>query len=88
MRRVKIAAEAADKTSERGVIDGLAGGPEERAEFGASLLSWAREHGRTGLPWQVTDSYAVWVSEVMLQQTQVETVKTYFGRFMASFPTV
>jgi A/G-specific adenine glycosylase len=53
------------------------------------LLPWFDTHGRHDLPWQADLSpYRVWVSEVMLQQTQVETVKPYFERFMARFPDV
>jgi len=53
------------------------------------LLKWQSKHGRTSLPWQNTqDAYRIWVSEIMLQQTQVATVIPYFNRFMNSFPTV
>jgi len=53
------------------------------------LLHWFDEHGRKHLPWQRQPSpYRVWVSEVMLQQTQVAVVIPYFERFMASFPSV
>lgn len=53
------------------------------------VVQWQREHGRHGLPWQGTrDPYRVWLSEVMLQQTQVETVKAYYTRFLERFPTV
>lgn len=53
------------------------------------LLPWFDRHGRRDLPWQQSPTpYRVWVSEVMLQQTQVETVKPYFTRFMARFPDV
>lgn len=52
------------------------------------LLDWFAEHARD-LPWrQNRDPYRVWLSEVMLQQTQVETVKPYFARFLEAFPTV
>lgn len=52
------------------------------------LLAWYREHGRA-LPWRQTDDpYAIWVSEIMLQQTRVETVVPYFDRWMARFPTL
>ncbi len=52
-------------------------------------MSWHRRHGRHDLPWQATrDPYAVWLSEIMLQQTQVATVLEYFPRFMQRFPTV
>jgi len=53
------------------------------------LLRWFDQHGRHDLPWQQDPTpYRVWVSEVMLQQTQVETVIPYFARFMARFPDV
>ena len=55
----------------------------------ARLLPWFDAHGRHDLPWQADPTpYRVWVSEVMLQQTQVETVKPYFERFMKRFPDV
>lgn len=57
--------------------------------FTAPLLAWYQEFGRHHLPWQQAQTpYRVWVSEIMLQQTQVQTVTPYFERFMASFPTV
>lgn len=61
--------------------------------FAPRLLDWFAENGRHDLPWQQhqTDTpnpYIVWLSEVMLQQTQVTTVLPYFARFMESFPTV
>jgi A/G-specific adenine glycosylase len=53
------------------------------------VIRWQRQHGRQGLPWQgSTDPYRVWLSEVMLQQTQVATVLGYYGRFLQRFPTV
>jgi len=58
-------------------------------EFSRRLLSWFDEHGRKDLPWQKdVTPYRVWISEVMLQQTQVQTVIPYFERFVASFPEV
>lgn len=57
-------------------------------DFAARVLAWYDEHGRRELPWQKQDAYAVWVSEIMLQQTQVATVIPYYERFIASFPTV
>ncbi|MGC4028939.1 MAG: A/G-specific adenine glycosylase [Steroidobacteraceae bacterium] len=55
----------------------------------AQLLQWHRHHGRHDLPWQRERTpYRVWVSEVMLQQTQVATVIGYFERFLARFPDV
>ena len=59
------------------------------SEFAERLLPWFEVHGRRDLPWQRdTTPYRVWVSEVMLQQTQVETVRPYFERFMERFPGV
>lgn len=59
------------------------------AQFSGSVLEWFDGHGRTALPWQCNPTaYRVWVSEVMLQQTQVATVIPYFKRFMECFPTV
>ena len=56
-------------------------------KLAAALLPWFETQGRRDLPWQTNPTpYRVWVSEVMLQQTQVETVKPYFERFMARFP--
>ncbi len=58
-------------------------------EFAAALLPWHAERGRHDLPWQLDKTpYRVWVSEIMLQQTQVSTVIPYYQRFMARFPTV
>ena len=57
--------------------------------FADKLLHWFDDHGRKDLPWQQDiNPYRVWVSEIMLQQTQVKTVIPYFQRFMESFPTV
>ncbi|HMN77583.1 MAG TPA: A/G-specific adenine glycosylase [Burkholderiaceae bacterium] len=52
-----------------------------------SVIAWQRRHGRHALPWQNTrDPYRVWLSEIMLQQTQVATVLDYYARFIARFP--
>ncbi|MCB1690981.1 MAG: A/G-specific adenine glycosylase [Halioglobus sp.] len=57
--------------------------------FAQRVLIWFDQHGRKDLPWQRdTSPYRVWVSEIMLQQTQVKTVIPYFERFMAAFPDV
>ncbi|MDZ7670278.1 MAG: A/G-specific adenine glycosylase [Gammaproteobacteria bacterium] len=57
--------------------------------FAHRVLQWFDSHGRKDLPWQhPIDPYRVWVSEIMLQQTQVSTVIPYFQRFMARFPDV
>ena len=59
------------------------------AIFARLLLRWYDKHGRKDLPWQKDPSpYRVWISEVMLQQTQVSTVIPYYERFMARFPDV
>jgi A/G-specific adenine glycosylase len=58
------------------------------SEFATRVVHWQREHGRHDLPWQGADAYRVWLSEIMLQQTQVMTVIPYYQRFVASFPTV
>ncbi|WP_028238310.1 A/G-specific adenine glycosylase [Stutzerimonas azotifigens] len=58
-------------------------------QFGQAVLQWYDRHGRKDLPWQQDITpYRVWVSEIMLQQTQVATVLGYFDRFMAALPTV
>ena len=62
---------------------------EGDACFSARLIAWHRQHGRHDLPWQRgRTAYRVWLSEIMLQQTQVATVIPYFERFVASYPMV
>ncbi|CAM8629075.1 MutY A/G-specific DNA glycosylase [Comamonadaceae bacterium] len=57
--------------------------------FATAVVRWQAQHGRNSLPWQNTqDPYRVWLSEIMLQQTQVATVIGYFDRFLARCPTV
>jgi A/G-specific adenine glycosylase len=57
--------------------------------FAQKLVRWQRRHGRHGLPWQGTrDPYRIWLSEIMLQQTQVAAVVPYYERFMARFPDI
>jgi A/G-specific adenine glycosylase len=56
--------------------------------FAQDVVTWQRTHGRHDLPWQKRDAYAVWVSEIMLQQTQVVTVMPYYERFIARFPDI
>lgn len=59
------------------------------SEFADRLIAWQATHGRSALPWQRTrDPYRVWLSEIMLQQTQVATVLGYYARFLDRFPTV
>ena len=63
--------------------------PAMSTSLSDNLLAWFHEHGRHDLPWQKnTTSYRVWVSEIMLQQTQVSTVIPYFERFMTQLPDV
>lgn len=58
-------------------------------QFSATVLRWFDQHGRKHLPWQQEKSaYNTWISEIMLQQTQVATVIPYYQRFMTRFPTV
>ena len=58
-------------------------------QFASAVLDWYDQHGRKDLPWQQgITPYRVWVSEIMLQQTQVSTVLGYFDRFMEALPTV
>jgi A/G-specific adenine glycosylase len=62
---------------------------QQNNRFSKRLLRWFDQHGRKDLPWQKAVSpYRVWVSEIMLQQTQVATVIPYFTRFMARFDSV
>jgi A/G-specific adenine glycosylase len=57
--------------------------------FAHAIIRWQRVHGRHDLPWQGTrDPYAIWLAEVMLQQTQAATVAPYYRRFRATFPTI
>jgi len=59
------------------------------ADFAQQLIEWQLQHGRHSLPWQNTqDPYRIWVSEIMLQQTQVAAAIPYYQRFMARFPDV
>jgi A/G-specific adenine glycosylase len=57
--------------------------------FASALVKWQRAHGRKHLPWQGTrDPYRIWLSEIMLQQTQVAAVIPYYERFLEKFPDV
>ncbi len=60
-----------------------------KADFSNRLIAWQKQFGRHDLPWQnTTDPYAIWVSEIMLQQTQVAAVIGYYSKFMQRFPTI
>lgn len=59
------------------------------ADFAARIIAWQQHYGRHDLPWQGTrDAYRIWLSEIMLQQTQVSAVLGYYTRFLELFPTV
>ncbi len=58
------------------------------SDFSKRIINWQRQHGRHNLPWQGADAYHVWLSEIMLQQTRVDTVIPYYQRFISSFPNV
>ncbi len=59
------------------------------SDFAQRLIDWQRRHGRRDLPWQENaDPYRVWISEIMLQQTQVSAVIPYYARFLARFPAL
>lgn len=63
------------------------------SDFAAKIIHWQKQHGRHDLPWQTKlnqapDPYAIWVSEIMLQQTQVRAVIGYYSKFMARFPSI
>lgn len=63
------------------------------SDFALRIIAWQKQHGRHDLPWQTKPNqapspYAIWVSEIMLQQTQVTAVIGYYQRFMARFPTI
>lgn len=60
----------------------------EKSEFTKQLIAWQKAHGRHDLPWQVSDPYRIWLSEIMLQQTQVATVLGYYDCFLKKFPTL
>ena len=62
---------------------------KEGPTLAETLVAWQKIHGRHHLPWQNTqDPYRVWLSEIMLQQTQVSTVLDYYDKFLQHFPTV
>ena len=58
-------------------------------DFSTRIIAWQKRHGRHDLPWQNTrDPYRIWLSEIMLQQTQVATVIPYYTRFLEKFPAL
>jgi len=61
----------------------------DKVDFSSQILDWFQHSGRKNLPWQINPTpYRVWISEIMLQQTQVKTVIPYFKKFMAKFPNI
>ena len=77
------------------VLPAAAHDPDAQADgladpsFAADLIAWQRQHGRHSLPWQnTTDAYRIWLSEIMLQQTQVAAVIPYYRKFLLRFPNV
>ena len=60
----------------------------EAVSFARRIIDWQARHGRHDLPWQGGDAYRVWLSEIMLQQTQVTTVIPYYLRFIEAFPEI
>jgi A/G-specific adenine glycosylase len=65
------------------------GGNYVDPSFSGAVIGWQKQHGRHALPWQNTrDAYLIWLSEIMLQQTQVAAVLAYYARFLQRFPTL
>jgi len=72
-----------------GAIAESRGAVRQGSEFAARVIAWQEAHGRHDLPWQRTrDPYRIWLSEIMLQQTQVSAVIPYYQRFLARFPNI
>jgi len=71
--------------AESAKASGGALGPDEKT-FAARLVHWQKSKGRHDFPWSTPDPYKVWISEIMLQQTQAATVLPYFQRFMDALP--
>ena len=57
-------------------------------QFSKKIIDWQKRQGRNNLPWQKKSAYEVWISEIMLQQTQVETVIPYYEKFISTFPEI
>ncbi len=72
-----------------GAIAESRGAVHAKSEFAARVIAWQEAHGRHDLPWQRTrDPYRIWLSEIMLQQTQVTAAIPYYQRFLARFPDI
>ncbi|HYD79091.1 MAG TPA: A/G-specific adenine glycosylase [Paucimonas sp.] len=88
MKRAVGAGRAAEVRGEAGTIAGGAAGYADPS-FSETVIRWQKQHGRHALPWQNTrDAYRVWLSEIMLQQTQVAAVIPYYQRFLQRFPDI
>jgi A/G-specific adenine glycosylase len=84
MKRVAGASSAASSTPAAGALS-----PFHDPGFSDAVIRWQKRHGRHALPWQNTnDAYRIWLSEIMLQQTQVTAVIPYYQRFLERFPNV
>ena len=57
-------------------------------QFSKKIIDWQKSQGRNNLPWQKKSAYEVWISEIMLQQTQVETVIPFYETFIKTFPEI
>ena len=70
-------------------MNGIEQSKYQISEFSKNLISWHKYHGRHNLPWQKKiNPYKIWISEVMLQQTQVKTVLPYYEKFIKKYPTI
>ncbi len=89
MPKAKSAVKSVGSASEPPIFADGANWPEAvQVDLRDRLLTWYHQHGRD-LPWRkIRDPYAIWISEIMLQQTQVKTVMPYYQRWLAAFPTV
>jgi A/G-specific adenine glycosylase len=88
MKRLAPKAPKASKTAAAAAVK-TALGEYTDPSFSGAVVAWQKEHGRHALPWQNTqDAYRIWLSEIMLQQTQVSAVIPYYQRFLLRFPDV
>lgn len=79
----------AQRTQKQPAIHENAAADSADPAFSATVIDWQKQHGRHELPWQNTrDPYRIWLSEIMLQQTQVAAVVPYYARFLARFPDI
>jgi A/G-specific adenine glycosylase len=70
-------------------VNGSVQSNNQLKEFSKSLITWHKNNGRHDLPWQINiNPYSVWISEVMLQQTQVKTVLPYYKKFLIKYPNI